>query len=254
MGVVLMELVIDDARKFKQCVDAVVNLVGEGVFEVSKEGLKLRTMDPSQIAMVDFTLPHSAFSKFSVAEKVNIGLNLADLSKILARSRSGEKLALSLDEKESRLMLKFSSGQSKRSFKMPLLESGAAFPREPKISFDATVRVNGGEFKEMLRDAGLLSSHVTLHARDSEFIVEAHGDSGDLLIETKADSEAVKEVKVTAKSVAVFPYDYLDNLTRACPDDGDILIELKSDAPVRVSYEVGKAKLSYFLAPRVETA
>lgn len=249
-----MELVIEDAKEFKQCIGAIVNLIDEGVFEVSKEGMRLRSMDASQIAMVDFALPKGAFSKVDSPEKASIGLNLVDLTKILSRAREGEQLSMSLDEKESRLLLKFSGGQSKRSFKMPLLDVDSPFPREPKITFEAIVRIRGGELKEMLKDAGMLSSHVTLHARKDEFIVEARGDSGELLIETKKDSKAIAEITVTTESTAMFPFEYLDDLTRACPDDSEIKLELKMDAPVRVSYKTGKAELSYYLAPRVETA
>ena len=51
----------------------------------------------------------------------------------------------------------------------------------------------------------------------------------------------------------MFPYEYLDDMTRACPDDAEAEISLKNDAPVKISYQVGKAKISYYLAPRVET-
>jgi len=246
-----MELVVDDALFFKKCIDAVASLVDEGTFEVSADGLKLRTMDPSQIAMVDFHMPKSAFSRLDVSEKTHISVNLADLSKILSRSKPDEKLSMRLEEKESRLVLEF-SGQSKRHFRLPLLDSSSAFPKEPKIAFDATVKLKGSAFKDMLRDAGLFSSHVVLQADDAEFLVEAHGDAGDSNVLTKKDSQNMAELKVTAKSRAMFPFEYLDDMTRACPDDTAINVELKTDAPVHVSYEIGHAKLSYYLAPRVE--
>lgn len=247
-----MELVVEDAKFFKSCIDAIVNLVDEGTFEVSKDGMRLRTMDPSQIAMVDFVLPKEAFSKLDVDEKASICVNLVDLSKILTRARSQEKLSIKLDEKESRLLLQF-TGESKRHVKLPLLESAASLPREPKIAFDASLKVKGGALKAMFHDAGVLSSHVILQADDNEFVVEAHGDAGDLRIETKKDSEVLPELKLGGKARAMFPFEYLDDMTRACPDDATIELQLKSEAPVRVSYEVGKAKLAYYLAPRVET-
>jgi proliferating cell nuclear antigen len=243
-----MELVVEDAKFFKQCVDAIVNLVDEGTFEASSEGLKLRTMDPSQIAMVDFSLPSAAFKKFDCGEGESVCVNLADLSKVLARTRSNESLSMSLDEKNSRLTLKF-KGASTRNFKLPLLDSSSKFPREPKIAFEATVKVKGGEFKSMLRDAGLLSSHVTLKVDGDSFLVEAHGDSGDLEVESKK-GKAVSEIKGSA--TAMYPYEYLDDVTRACPDDAEITLEMKTDAPVRTSYSIEKAGLAYFLAPRVE--
>lgn len=247
-----MNFAIEDVKTFKQCVDAIVNLIDEGVFEVSKDGMSLRSMDPSQIAMVDFVLPKKAFAKLDAPEKTSLGLNLADLSKILSRTRADEKLSIELDEKESRLLLKF-AGQSKRSFKLPLLDSSSVFPKEPKIAFEATVKLNGGAFKDMLRDAGMLSSHVTLSASSKDFLVEAHGDAGDLKIETLKDAESIAELKASSKATAMFPFEYLDDMTRACPDDAVIAVELKSDAPVRVSYAIGEAKLAYYLAPRVES-
>ncbi|HII38943.1 TPA: proliferating cell nuclear antigen (pcna) [Candidatus Micrarchaeota archaeon] len=249
-----MELVAANAKEFKQAIEAIVNLVDEGTFEVSSKGLHLRAMDPSQIAMVDFLLPKEAFATFDATEEItSLGINIVDFSKILARARSDEKLSISLEEKANKFVLEF-NGKSKRSFKIPLIEISASAPREPKISFDATIKIKGGSLREMLKDAGLLSSHVVLQAHESEFVVEAHGDSGDLKIEAKSGGESVEEVKATTKSRAMFPFEYLDDITRACPDDQAATIELKSDSPIKVSYLVNQAKLSYYLAPRVEQA
>jgi len=207
-------------------------------------------MDPSQIAMIDFTLPKSAFSKIDVEEKANVGVNLADLSKILARTRAGEKLTVSVDEKDSKLLLEF-SGHSRRHFKLPLLESSSVLPKEPKVDFDASVKMTGRAFKDILHDAGLLSSHVILQAEDSEFVVEAHGDSGDLHVQTKKDG--LSSLSTKGKSRAMFPFQYLDDITRACPDEMELNVEMKSDAPVKISYAINDAKIVYYLAPRVES-
>lgn len=245
-----LELVISDASFFKKCVDAIVNLVDEGTFIVSADGLHLRTMDPSQIAMIDFVLPKTAFSKIEVDEKVGVGVNLADLSKILARTRAGEKLTVSVDEKDSKLLLEFSGG-SRRHFKLPLLESSSVLPKEPKVEFDANIKIKGRHFKDILHDAGLLSSHVILQADDSEFVVEAHGDSGDLHVQTK--KEGLSGMNTKGKSRSMFPFQYLDDITRACPDEVDLSVDMKSDAPVKISYEISDAKIAYYLAPRVES-
>ncbi|MFH1056322.1 MAG: proliferating cell nuclear antigen (pcna) [Candidatus Micrarchaeota archaeon] len=247
-----MELVIADASFFKKCVDAIVSLVDEGTFVVSSDGIHLRTMDPSQIAMIDFSMPKTAFSKITVDDKTSVGINISDLSKILARTRSDEKLSISVDEKESKLLLEF-SGPSRRHFKLPLLESTSVLPKEPKVEFDASVKMKGRALKDVLHDAGLLSSHVILQTDDSEFVVEAHGDSGDLHIQTKKDSGNLESMTVKGKSRAMFPFQYLDDITRGCPDDASVNVELKSDAPVKISYQINDAKFSYYLAPRVES-
>ena len=112
--------------------------------------------------------------------------------------------------------------------------------------------MRGGTFKEMLKDAGLLSSHVILSTDADKFILEAKGDSGDLHIESTKSSPNVAELTINAKSRAMFPFEYLDNITKACPDDSIIEVNLKTDCPVKIAYSVGQAKLAYYLAPRVE--
>lgn len=247
-----MEFAVKDAKSFKNYVDAINALVDEGVFLVDSEGVRLRTMDPSQIAMVDFFVPKSGLARLDAGESASsLGLNLSDLSKVLNTARAEETLAISLDEKASRVELVFTGG-SKRSFKLPLLDLPGTLPKEPKINFDAEVKIRGGAFKSMLKDAGLLSSHVVLSIREGELDVEAHGDAGDVKIETKKDSGTLSEAKATTAARAMYPFEYLENMTKACPDDAVLGIWLKSDAPVKLGYEIGSAKLMYYLAPRVE--
>ncbi len=247
-----MQMEFEDAKNFKSALDAIVNLIDEGMFEISPNGLHLRAMDPSQIAMVDFNLKSDATSKFNVEKDTKVALNLINLDKVLSRARSGEKLALNFDEKKSKLAVEF-YGNSKRTFTLNLLEPEAQIPREPNVSFDATIKLRGGEFKNLLKDALLLSSHIILYADENKFSVEAHGDSGELHVETPKDSENIKEIKAKQPARAMFPVEYLDNMTKACADDEIIELNLKADAPVKLSYRVWKAELSYYLAPRVES-
>lgn len=246
-----MQFAVKDARFFKSCVDAIANLVDEGSFEATKDGLHLRTMDPSQIAMVDFKLPASALQKMEVDGKASVTLNLADFSKVLARTRSDESLDVLLDEKESKLHMTF-SGDSKRVFKMPLLDANTTMPKEPNVPFDATIKMKGGALKAMLQDAGMLSSHVIFSIDESGMTLEAKGDSGDLHSETTKDSGLMASITAKGKSRAMFPYEYLNDIAKACPDDSALELCMKSDAPVRISYAIGDAQLTYYLAPRVE--
>ncbi len=246
-----MRFSVKDAKSFKTCVDAIVNLVDEGSFEATKDGLHLRTMDPSQIAMVDFKLPASALDQLDVDDKAAVTLNLLDFSKVLARANAHDSLEIAMDEKGAKLHLTF-TGQSKRVFKMPLLDSQSTMPKEPNVPFDATLKIRGGALKSMLQDAGMLSSHVVLEANDGHFRLEAKGDAGDVQSETAKDSESVASYDVKKQSRAMYPYDYLNNITKACPDDASLELNLKSDAPVRITYPIGEAQLTYYLAPRVE--
>jgi proliferating cell nuclear antigen len=242
---------VDDAKRYKNATDAIVNLIDEGQLEVREEGLYLRAMDPSQIAMVSFTMPKSAFSSFTApSPSARVGLNFDAISKILARARPGEKLEIS--QEANKFQLKFVGAKRKRSFKVPILEMPAGATKEPSVAHDAAVKVSVSHFKETLRDAALVGQHITLDASENGFSIEVHGDSSDLTEESEQQSEEIVEMKVGKPSRATFPLQYLDDIVRACPENGALTLYLKSNAPLKVEYEVESAKLVYYLAPRIE--
>lgn len=248
----MFELKVENARMFKECIDALVTLIDEGEFDILKDGIKLRAMDPSQIAMVDFVMPKSAFAKYDVPSDTKIGLNLDDLSKITSRVRPGESLTLKLDKTGSRLELIF-KGKSTRRFNLPLLDISSQAPKEPNIDFDAKIRMNGSTLKEGLKDASLVSSHVILKTNSAGFDISAKGDKGEVLIESKKDEDSVVEHTVNKESRAMFPLEYLNDLLKATESGAIVTFDLKTDAPLKLQYPIGEATVTYYLAPRIES-
>jgi len=248
----MFELKIDDAKLFKDSVDAIATLIDESEFDINENGVFLRAMDPSQIAMVDFKLPKQSFEKYEVPEQIKIGLNLDDLSKIMSRVRAGENLTLKLNDSGSRLELIF-KGNSVRKFNLPLLDIGSSSPKTPSIEFDAKVKLNGNVIKEGLKDASLVSSHVVLNATEKGFDIKAHGDKGDVVIETLKGQEILLEHTVNNEAKAMFPLEYLNDLLKATDAASIVEINLGTDKPLKLQYEIGEATITYYLAPRIET-
>jgi len=246
----MLEIEIDDARYWKNCVDSIVNLIDEGNFEITANGISLKAMDPSQIAMVCFSIPKSSFGKYKVDETTKVGINFDSMSKILSRSRGKDRLRMMIEE--NKLVLEF-IGEDKRNFKLPLIEVQEGVQKEPKIEFDAVVKIKAGQFKEILGDAALLSSHVVLDANSKGFFVEVHGDSGDLRVEKEKTGEATLNIEVKRDSRATFPLQFLGDMVKACPDDESLSLHLKTNSPIKAEYSIGEAKLVYYLAPRIET-
>jgi len=249
----MFEIVFDNAKIFKDCVDSLVTLIDEGEFQITKEGIKLRAMDPSQIAMVDFNFPKSALEKYEVPSETKIGLNLEDLSKVTGRVRPGEKLILKMDKTGSRLEMVF-KGKTTRRFTIPLLDISGASPKQPKIEFDSKIKINGSTLKEGLKDASLISSHVALKADKNGFEISATGDKGEVLIEAKKDDDVLLEHTVNVESRSLYPLEYLNDLLKSAENEAVITLEIKTDHPLRIEYSIGQATIVYYLAPRIENA
>ena len=142
----MFKFVVDDAKRYKSATDPIVNLIDEGLLEVGKEGLFLRAMDPSQIAMISFSMPKTSFVEFDApSPSAKIGLDFDNLSKILSRTRGGEKLEIS--RVENKVQLKFVGAKRKRSFKVPILDMPAGVTKEPSVQHDAVIKVHRGKKK-----------------------------------------------------------------------------------------------------------
>ncbi len=59
----MFKIIIPDSKTWKNLMSAISALVEEATFDINSEGLKLRAMDPSHVAMVDFQYPSSAFQE-----------------------------------------------------------------------------------------------------------------------------------------------------------------------------------------------
>ncbi len=246
-----MEIKIDDARYWKNCVDSIVNLVDEGTFTVAKEGISLKAMDPSGISMVSFFMPNKAFSKYDIEKSTQIGLNLENFDKILASARSNEQLVMK--ESDNKLLIEFIGQNSRRRYKLPLIDVKKEVEKEPKIDFEATVEVKSEMFKEILKDATLLSTYIGFRAEKDSFFVIAKGDAGELEEEHASNADIIKKLEVSKPSNATFNLDYLQRMISACPQNSSIVLSLKTEEPIRIDYKIGDASISYYLAPYMES-
>ena len=63
----MFEIKIDNAKYWRDCVEAIVSLVDEGTFNITKEGIALKAMDPSGISMVSFSVLSAPTMRFASA-------------------------------------------------------------------------------------------------------------------------------------------------------------------------------------------
>ncbi|HVC57856.1 MAG TPA: proliferating cell nuclear antigen (pcna) [Candidatus Acidoferrales bacterium] len=247
----MFELKIDDARYWKTCVDSIVSLIDEGSFSITKEGISLKAMDPSGISMVSFSMPNKAFSKYDIDKPATVGLNLDNLSKILASSRNNEQLVMK--ESGNKFSIEFIGPNSRRRYKLPIIDVKKDADKEPKVEFDALVEVKSDSLKEILKDATLLSTYVGFKTEKDSFMVVAKGDAGELEEEHMNNADVIKKIEVSKGSSATFNLDYLDRMISASPANSSINLSIKTEEPIRIEYKIGEAVVIYYLAPYMES-
>lgn len=246
-----MKITVAEAPQLKSAIDSVASIVEEGLFELKKEGIYLKAMDPSQISMISFSMPKESFVEYVLDEETKIGLDITQLSNVLSRAKRGEKAELSLED--GRLVIKFLADKRSKTFKIPLLDIGDALRKEPKIEFACHVKLQAEAFKDALKDAKLVSSHVRLGIADHSFVVDVKGDTGDAKAEYhKGTPELLDIVSSSDGARATFPLQYLEDIVKASTASSPITVHLKQDQPLKIEYTLEGAHVAYYLAPRIE--
>ncbi len=246
----MFELKIDNAKYWRDCVESIVNLVDEGLFNIAKEGISLKAMDPSSISMVSFAMPAKAFSKYDVEKSAGVGLNMENLSKILSRTRDGESLVIR--DVDNKILLEFIGQGSRRRYKLQMIDVKKNVEKEPSVQFDANVEMVGEPLKDMIKDASLISSYISFKASKDQFAVSARGDSGELEALHEKEGSLLKKFEVEKNADATFNLEFLENMVKSCPIGSVINIGLKTNEPLKLSYGIGDAQITYFLAPYME--
>ncbi len=93
-----MELVLEEADTFKRSIDAISVLINEAEFIVDDKGVSLKATDPSQISMVDFSFKKEAFKEYRIDGTVKIGVDLNQLSRLVARAKTKDELLLKIED------------------------------------------------------------------------------------------------------------------------------------------------------------
>ncbi|OYT27331.1 MAG: proliferating cell nuclear antigen (pcna) [Thermofilum sp. ex4484_82] len=250
----MFKLKMADAKVLKDMITAISILVDEVTFKIETEGLKLRAMDPSRVAMVDFEWPKTVFEEYICAEPTKMCINISELLKLLKRAGKNEAVELSLDEKTGKLQVRI-TGKYTRNFTMPTLEATEEEVPTPKLTLNVRAKATTEGLKQAIEDAQLVSDHVRIEADPEKLIFNASGELMGATIELKKGSDALLDLEVKEPSKATFSLNYLSEIIKAASATSDIAtIEFSTDMPIKLDFQQAtEGKLVFYLAPRIET-
>jgi proliferating cell nuclear antigen len=250
----MFKLKVADAKLLRDMITSISILVDEATFKIDPEGLKLRAMDPSRVAMIDFEWPKTIFEEYVCTEPTKMCINITELLKLLKRAGKGETLELSLDEKTGKLQLAI-TGKYSRNFTMPTLEASEEEVPTPKITFNVKIKATTEGLSQAIEDAQLVSDHVKIEADPEKVVFNAAGDLMGATITLQKGSDTLLELEAKDPQKATFSLSYLTEIIKAASATSDIAtLEFSSDMPIKLDFQqVKEGKLTFYLAPRIET-
>lgn len=234
-------------KDLKRAIESVSVLVDEGTLNISPNGIDIKVIDPSQIAMGILNIPKTMFEEYTLEgdKDLVVGMNFLELSKLMKRARSDDTVELKIDNK---IGIKF-KGKTTRDYELGILETSTP-SREPKIETVDEIKIAGNLFVDHVKDIEMVSSKIAVEFNSKGVVLSAEGDVSEVTIEISDENLIDKNVKEDAK--ATFSIEYLKNLITAVDADTIITLRLKTNSPMVLEYSIGDANIKYYLAPRIE--
>ena len=269
----LFKATMSDARLFRNLIGAISSLIEEADFNATPEGIKLRSMDPSHIAMVDFEWPKAAFDTYECTTPTRLRLSVSNLLKLLKRTHSDESIEIFYDEANKKLNITLRN-KIVRKFITPTLEPSTEEVPTPKVPFSAKVKLAAASLRDIIDDAQAISDNVRLEVSQEKFVVKAAGEMSSALIEMDKGSDAILEIDLRpetdpktgqpvtadpktgapASAKATYNLNYLGEIIRAGSGASEVTsLEFSTNMPIKVEFEMPQqGRLLYYLAPRIE--
>ena len=244
-------------NEWKAVTAAIQTLVEEATFEVTKDGITFRAMDPSHVALVDLLWPNSDFQKFECLKTDRFTVRMEDFAKLIRRADSKDSIEISRQGTDS-LNLRISNGY-KREFELHLIESSQNATPLPKLNFDAKFSTTEPAFDRILNDVSAISNHISIDAYQDRVQFSGKGDTGkaSVTLDKKGTKEAGKSdivsLSVEKESKSTYSIEYLLKITKAAGSATDSIdFEYSSKMPLRMEFKLGKnGRIHFYLAPRV---
>jgi proliferating cell nuclear antigen len=161
------------ADVLREAIELASCIVEEVKLTLKKDGLSVRAVDPSHVAMIEMRLSKKAFEEFKASDQ-DIGLDLNKIKDLLKLIKPEEIVNWRSEEKKNRIILEV--GNLKRMMS-PVDLSGMTDPKLPDLTLPGKVVVDINEIRKGIRAAESISDHIAFLLSPNEFKMEAEGDT-----------------------------------------------------------------------------
>lgn len=237
---------LSNANVLKTSFDAISSIVDEVQIQTDSEGFRLDALDRSHITFVHLELKSSLFDEFVCDEPEKINIDTDELMKVLKRSKSDDRVLMSLDE--GNFILTF-EGEAKRTFKIRLIDIEYESPTPPQLNHPTNIEVPFSLLKDSIQDMDIFSDKIALKVDSDKFIASAEGEFGDANIEYLHGEKIEENVK------SIFSLEKIREMLKADKFSDFAIISLGNDMPLNLTLKMlsEDGELSFLLAPRIET-
>jgi len=242
------------ADNLKEFIGTVGSLVDEAKLNVNEDGMQIKAVDPSHVAMIEANLIKSAFDSYET-DVAEMGIDIDKFKTVLAVAGKEDMISLEKDDKLNRLVVNI--GNLTRA--MPLLDtSGMPDPKVPSLDLPAFVSVSVEEISQGLKASKSVSDHIALSTTKDSFRLICEGDNQNR-VDLTLGKEQLEKLVSPEETTSLFSLEYFALMVNSLPPDRILHINLGNDLPVKVDADLAiddltgaQGNVKFLLAPRID--
>jgi proliferating cell nuclear antigen len=241
-----MLLKLDHPKLFSEIISIISDLVLEVRIKVNKEGLRIIAIDPANVAMIQFSLPSTAFSEIEVEKEEILGVSLESLKAVLRRIKPGSVLTMKRVENEIILEIQ---DKVKKEFHLALIEIEGEEKEIPSLEFTSVIEMPSVDFSEAIEDCSVVADSCSFFSSPDKFIIQAKGNLNSFKSEFTSDELNINSQEASSK----YSLEYLNKMIKAGKITDKAKINFGNDYPLKLEFNTPFIQLGFILAPRVES-
>lgn len=253
------DFVVAKASLLKRLIMATKDLVSDANFLITGDGLSMRSMDVSHVALVSLALSPNAFSEFFCRIPQTIGMNLVQLKRILDLARPEDSVSVSYGEDDDKLPFRFRNEEEKKDTEVELnvLTIESVTLTIPETEYPVTLCVRSSQLKKLVGDLSIFGSDVLIAVSQTRASFSTRGDGATPRVEyTHGEKEGQMRITCIEPTSACFSLSHLATFTKEIVSD-EVSIKFGRDIPLCMTFPLDANKtpcgsLKFYLASKAE--
>lgn len=254
-GPYFLEVWTDKPQSIRGLLEALKDLLDECNINFDENGMRIKAMDGSQVALVHVRLDADNFNKYYTERDFSIGINISGLHKLLKTVDTSDVLKMFVhkdDKYKLCIQVENSVKNSVLKFSYNILDIDDGDISIPEVSFDNIITMPSVELHNYCRLMNNIGKTVEFKSVGDELFISCNGDSTTMDAQLRSNGNDVDICAENENEIVQgkFLLKFLLLFTKAYNLSGTVELLLKNDYPMILKYEIaGLGEIKYCLAP-----
>ena len=243
-----MKSKINNVKLFVAVLKGITKITDKAHFDVKKNELRIRSIDPFDFCYMDIKLHSSIFDNYKIQKtKTSFGIEIGALKKLLNSIKNKE---VSLEINKNELKLGFLTNWKKTYSLKWLDDDEFDLPEPVNLSYDTKFTISSADFLNLIKEASYVSREICFKVDGDS--IEASAERQDFSFNTKITQKEKLDDFISSKEsvTTVAILDYFVLLSDIINLSKEVTISLSKDLPLKVEMSSGLCKFTFLITNR----